>query len=149
MPAVREIQLVDVSISHDATFAEAAVALCHSGVAAIAVVDGEQRVVGAFTSDDLLRGLYPRYLGEMRHTAFLKEGSDSLEVALDHSGADPVADHMQDPQTVDIDAGGAHVAERFLHLEASALAVVEDDRFRGMLDQVAFARGAVERTKGS
>jgi hypothetical protein len=45
---------------------------------------------------------------------------------------------MREPMTVDIDATGIHVAERFLHSPWGALAVVEVERFVGMVDQIDF-----------
>ena len=138
MSPLRETRLVRASVSRAATFVEAARALFGTGISAIAVVDAEQRVVGLFTDDDLLRGLFPGYLGDLHHTAFLREEPDALAAGLEEARADPVERHMREPMAVEIEASAMHVAERFLHSPWGALAVVEDERFVGMVDQVDF-----------
>ena len=71
MAFVRDLALVSASVLRDATFAEAARVLSSSGLGAIAVLDTAGTVTGVFTSDDELRGLFPGYLAELRHTAFV------------------------------------------------------------------------------
>jgi CBS domain-containing protein len=138
MSPLRETRLVRTSVPSTATFVEAARALFGTGISAIAVVDAEQRVVGLFTDDDLLRGLFPGYLGELHHTAFLREEPEALAARLEEARGDPVQRHMREPMTVEIEASALHVAERFLHSPWGALAVVESQRFVGMVDQVDF-----------
>jgi CBS domain-containing protein len=138
MTPLRETRLVPASVSRTAAFVEAARALFGTGISAIAVVDDERRVVGLFTDDDLLRGVFPGYLDDLRHTAFVRAESQALAARLEVARADPVERYMRVPMTVDIDASAIHVAERFLHSPWGALAVVENDRFVGMVDQVDF-----------
>ena len=52
---------------------------------------------------------------------------------------------MRDPVTVEIDAGAAHVVERFLHTPWGAIAVVESGRFVGMVDQLDLISRLLER----
>jgi CBS domain-containing protein len=138
MSPLRETRLVQASVARSATFLEAARALFGTGISAIAVVDVKQRVVGLFTDDDLLRGLFPGYLGDLHHTAFLRDEPAALAARLEEAAGDPVEGHMREPMTVDIDASAIHVAERFLHSPWGALAVAENERFVGMVDQVDF-----------
>ena len=138
MSPLRETRLVRASVASTATFVEAASALFGTGISAIAVLDAEQRVVGLFTDDDLLRGLFPGYLGELHHTAFLREEPDSLAARLEEARRDPVEQYMREPMTVEIEASALHIAERFLHSPWGALAVIENERFVGMVDQVDF-----------
>jgi CBS domain-containing protein len=138
MTPLRETRLVPASVSRAAAFVEAARALFGTGISAIAVVDDERRVVGLFTDDDLLRGVFPGYLDDLRHTAFVRAESQALAARLEVARADPVERYMRVPMTVDIDASAIHVAERFLHSPWGALAVVENERFVGMVDQVDF-----------
>jgi CBS-domain-containing membrane protein len=138
MSPLRETRLVRASVLGTATFLEAARALFGTGISAIAVLDAEQCVTGLFTDDDLLRGLFPGYLGDLHHTAFLREQPDALAARLEEASADPVVRHMREPMTVEIEASAIHVAERFLHSPWGALAVVENERFVGMVDQVDF-----------
>jgi CBS domain-containing protein len=138
MSPLRETRLVRTSVPRTATFLEAARALFGTGISAIAVLDAEQRVAGLFTDDDLLRGLFPGYLGDLHHTAFLREEQDALAARLEEASGDPVERYMREPMTVEIKASAIHVAERFLHSPWGALAVVEEERFVGMVDQVDF-----------
>ena len=140
MRAIDETTLVDASVPADATFLDAARVLAKHELAAVAVVDADRRVVGMFTQDDLLAGVFPRYLNELRHTKFLEEESDALAARLGEAAHDPVTRHMRDAATVELRASAAHVAERFLHCDAGALAVVEGERFAGMVDQAEFCR---------
>ena len=144
-PLLEDLELADVSVPREATFAEAARALCTCGLAAIAVVDRERRVVGMFTQDDLLGGVFGHYLDELRHTAFLEP---SMDVLLDRArdvGGKPVREHMTKPVCVEARASSAHLAERFLHAESGALAVTEAGRFVGMVSQIDVCRLLVRR----
>ena len=145
MSGVRDTKLIDASVPRTATFADAARKLSATEVSAIAVVDDDGRVVGLFTDDDMLRGMFPGYIGELHHTAFLDEDAATLAAHLREAGSQPVTRFMRDPVTVDIDASATHAAERFLHCEWGALAVVERARFVGMLDQVEFCRALLRR----
>jgi len=138
MAPLRETKLVHASVPRTATFVEAARALFGTGISAIAVLDAEQRVVGLFTDDDLLRGLFPGYLGDLHHTAFLRQEPDALTARLEEASGNPVERYMREPMTVEIEASAIHVAERFIHSPWGALAIVENERFVGMVDQVDF-----------
>jgi CBS-domain-containing membrane protein len=145
MPSLRNSAVAGASVPEWATFLEAARTLADHRLPAIAVLDEADRVVGLFTQDDMLAGLFPGYLPELRHTAFLQEDLDSLAARAETAGGDPVAKHMRSPESVDVEASAAHVAERFLHCEWGAIAVVENERFVGMLDQGEFCRTILTR----
>jgi CBS domain-containing protein len=145
MALLREMKLLPVSVRADADFLDAARLLLDAHTSAVAVVDRDQRVVGLFTDDDLLRGLFPSYLGELHHTAFLVDEGKVLQASLDAVAGEAVARWMRDPVTVEIDAGAAHVVERFLHTPWGALAVVEAGRFVGMLGQLEFTQRLIEQ----
>jgi CBS domain-containing protein len=142
---LRELQLLPVSVRRGATFLEAARTVLAAETSAIAVVDDEDRVVGVFTDDDLLRGLFPRYLEELHHTAFLLEDGEPLLASIEAAAGEPVDRYMRNPVTVEIDSSVAHVVERFLHTPWGAVAVVDEGRFVGMVDQLAFVRHLLRR----
>ncbi len=144
MALLREMQLVPVAVGADAGFLHAARTLLAAHSSAIAVVDRDDRVVGLFTDDDLLRGLFPRYLGELRHTAFLVNEGQALAASIENAAAQPVAHYMRKPVTVEIDASDAHVVERFLHTPWGAIAVVEAGRFVGMVGQLEFTERLIK-----
>ena len=142
---LRDMQLTSVSVGADAGFLQAARTLLAAHSSAIAVVDDRDRVVGLFTDDDLLRGLFPQYLGELRHTAFLVNEGQALRASIEAAAAEPVARFMRKPVTVEIDASAAHVVERFLHTPWGAIAVVEAGRFVGMVGQLEFTDRLMEQ----
>jgi CBS domain-containing protein len=144
MGILEEIELLPVSVRAEAALLDAARTLLAARTSALAVVDGEARVVGLFTDDDLLRGLFPRYLGDLHHTAFLHD-EQRLQLSAEAVASATVAKYMREPVTVEIDAGAAHVVERFLHTPWGALAVVRAGRFVGMVDQLEFTRRLLER----
>jgi CBS domain-containing protein len=138
------IELVQASVQSDATFDDAARALSDSRLPAVAVVEGG-KVVGLFTDEELLLGVSPRYLDELRHTAFL-EGELPLAAAAAAVRADPVRKHMRKPITLEVDSSSLHAAERFVHCEEGALAVVDEGgRFLGMLSRTEFAYAMLRR----
>ena len=145
MPILRDMQLLPVSVQGNTGFLEAARALLTAHTSAIAVVDDAERVIGLFTDDDLLRGLFPRYLGELRHTAFLVDEGQPLSASIDAVANEPVSRYMRNPVMVDIEASAAHVVERFLHTPWGAIAVVEKGRFVGILGQLEFTERLIEQ----
>jgi CBS domain-containing protein len=142
---LRDITLVPASVPESATFREAASVLRESGLPAIAVTNREGRVVGLFTDIDLLRGLFPAYLGELRHTAFLPDDPDGLTRRAHEAAAEPVTEHSRRPLELDVETSATHAAERFLHCDEGALPVVEHGRFVGMLPRAEFAVAMLRR----
>lgn len=140
MALLRELKLPPASVGRGAPFLTAARVLLAAGTSAIAVLGDDGRVAGVFTDDDLLRGLFPGYLDELHHTAFLVDDGQLLLASIEAVAEQPVDRYMRDPVTVEIDSSVAHVVERFLHTPWGAVAVVEDGRFVGMVDQLVFVR---------
>jgi CBS domain-containing protein len=142
MSAVRDLPLAGVYVSDTATFGEASRALSASKLAAIAVVDSERRVIGVFTQDAQLRGLFPGYLGELRHTAFLGDDPERLAERALVVGGEPVMRYLTKAPSLDANESHTHAAELFLHHGLAALPVVEDGLFIGMLGQGALCDAA-------
>jgi CBS domain-containing protein len=138
VPLLRGMDLVPAYVRPVTPFLEAARILLDAHISALAVVDSDERVAGLFTDDDLLRGLFPRYLGELHHTAFLVEDVEALQASAQAAAGARVRELMREPVTVEIDAGPAHVVERFLHSPWGAIAVVDHGRFVGMVEQLEF-----------
>ena len=145
MALLRELELPRASVVRGASFLDAARTLLSAGTSAIAVLGDADRVVGVFTDDDLLRGLFPPYLAELHHTAFLVEDGELLVANIEAAAGEPVDRFMREPVTVEIDSSVAHVVERFLHTPWGAVAVVEKGRFVGIVDQLAFIRHLLGR----
>ncbi len=145
MPILRDMQLLPVSVQGSTGILEATRALLTAHSSAIAVVDDTERVIGLFTDDDLLRGLFPDYLSELRHTAFLVDEGQPLSPSIEAAAGEPVSRYMRKPVTVEIDAAPAHVVERFLHTPWGALAVVENGCFIGIVGQLEFTERLLDR----
>ena len=135
MSVVRDLALLNVSIAHTATFRDAARELAASGLPAIAVLDADGRVLGVFTQDAELRGLFPGYLGELRHTAFLGDDDESLVERARAVRDEPVREHLTPAPMLEAEHSRTHAAELFLHSGLGALPVVGGGRYMGMLDQ--------------
>ena len=142
---LHDIALVDASVEESATFGDAARALSASRLSALAVLkDG--RVVGLFTDEELLLGISPRYLDELRHTAFLETELPSLRERAREAREEPVRKHMRKAVTIELEGSSMHAAERFVHCDEGALPVVDDDdRFVGMLSRTEFAHALLKR----
>ncbi|MBD0290636.1 MAG: CBS domain-containing protein [Thermoleophilia bacterium] len=146
---LREIQLSEAAVRVGASFAEAAAALESTAAAMVAILDEEDKVVGLFGAEHALRGLLPRYLGELRHTAFARDDADLLAGRAEAVRAEPVERHCAKAVTVDADASAIHVGEIFLHCGLPGVAVVEKGRFVGVLDRGDLARALLRRAGGA
>jgi CBS domain-containing protein len=137
------IELVPAAVDAGASFHDAVEVIAAEPVSALAVLDADGKVVGVVGSDALLEGLFPRYLAELRHTAFVKDDRALLERRAREAGEDPVGKHMAPPVVVERGSSATHVAELFLHHDRDALPVVEDGRFVGMLGRAEFCRAII------
>ena len=145
MSTLHDIELIQASVDAEATFGDAGRVLSESRLSAIAVLQG-RRVVGLFTDEELLLGLNPGYLDDLRHTAFLESELPSLQERAQNVRREPVRRHMRKPTTVELDSSTLHAAERFVHCDEGALAVVdEENRFVGMLSRTEFAYAMLRR----
>ena len=146
MPALlRSCTLVEASVTAGTPLLAAVQTLVEARVAAVAVLGENRRVVGLLSEDDVVRALFPGYLGDLHHTAFLDEESQ-LAAHADRLTPLPVEKAARsDAEPVPIDTSVIHVAQRFLHIDWGAVPVVdESDRFLGMLPQAEFIRVVVE-----
>lgn len=134
------LELVDASVPRSAPLSEAARLLGESRVGALAVLDEGRHVTGIFGELQLLSLLFPRYLGELHHTAFVRDDPGLLAECFARVRDQPVGTSAQEPVTVDAGASATHVAERFLHLDMPAIAVVRDGTYLGMLSLADFCR---------
>jgi CBS domain-containing protein len=145
MTSLRDLPLVEASVAKTATFEDAAALLRSKSVSTIAVVDEHRTVVGLFGESDLLRGLFPGYLGELHHTAFTEDDRALLARRADQVRDEAIAKHMHKPVMIDAGASAIHIAERFLHCDFGALPVVEEGKFVGMLGRADFCRTVIRR----
>jgi CBS domain-containing protein len=141
-----EIELYPASVQRTATFLEAAEVLVSYPVTTIAVLDHDSRVVGLFSDAGMLRGVFPPYLAELRHTAFASD--EGILGERTRAVADEVVEqHMHKPESLDESTSLTHAAERFIHCDYGALPVVREDdgRFVGMLGRAEFCRAVLAK----
>jgi CBS domain-containing protein len=149
MAQVLGIELVPAAVDESATFVEAAETLAAHPVSAIAVTGTGGTVIGIFGNEDLLEGLFPTYLKELRHTAFARDDDSILHRCASEAASEPVVRHMKAAVTVDAGTSATHVAELFLHHDVDALPVVDEGEFVGMLGRTEFCREMLRRQTGS
>ena len=144
---IRDLKLVDASVPESATLAEASSALFAAEIPALAVLDDAGRVVGVFSESDLLRAVFPRYLGDLRHTAFLPDDARSLDELARRARDTHVRDVARPAEVLRLDDSQIHAAERFMHTGEDALPVVDGDRFTGMLSIAALCHARLKRVE--
>jgi CBS domain-containing protein len=145
MARLRDLPLVDAWIPESSTIAEAVARLFEARVPAIAVLDGQRRVVGVVAETDLLRAVFPRYLGDLRHTAFLADDSELLDERAKAVRSEPTKTFARVVAALDANESETHAAERFLHTAEQALPVVDGERFVGMLSIAALCDARLGR----
>ena len=143
--AVRDIPLTDASVSQTATVADAVSVLFEARVAALAVLDASGGVAGIFSEDDLLKTVFPGYLAELRHTAFLPDDAAALDELTRKARDLPVQDVARPTETLSVEDSQIHAAERFMHSGDEALPVVDGERFVGMLSIAALCQARLDR----
>ena len=130
---LRDLSLTPAAVLESATLAEAVSALFESKVPAVAVVDGQHRIVGILSERDVLGAVFPGYLVEIKHSAFLPDDTAALEDLAARARDRPVRDFVRRSDVLHADDSLIHAAERLLHSGEDALPVVDGERFIGML----------------
>jgi CBS domain-containing protein len=145
MSMLRDLPLVDAWVPESSTIAEAVTRLFEARVPAVAVLDDQRRVVGVVSETDLLRAVFPRYLGDLRHTAFLADDSELLDERAKTVRSEPTKMFARVVADLDANESETHAAERFLHTGEQALPVVDGERFLGMLSVAALCDARLGR----
>jgi CBS domain-containing protein len=146
---LRDLALKNTSVPTTATLADAVTALFEAQVPALAVVDPDGRFVGIFSESDLLRAVFPGYLSEVRHTAFLPDSALALEELAERARALPVRELARRSEVLHVDDSQIHAAERLLHTGEDALPVVDGTRFVGMLSVAALCHARLDTSPDS
>jgi CBS domain-containing protein len=143
--ALRDLSLTDASVPETATLAEAVAALFEARVPAIAVVGDSGRVLGVLSERDVLRAVFPGYLAEIRHSAFLRDDASALDELAARARDRPVRDFVRKSEVLHADDSQIHAAERLMHSGDDALPVVDSVRFIGMLSVAALCHARLDR----
>jgi CBS domain-containing protein len=121
-----------------------------SDAPALPVVDGRERYAGIFGEREFMDALFPGYLRELRHTAFIDRSLDEALERRDSCRIEPIGRYMN-AEHVDVgpDFSDVQVAEIFLHHRVLVVPIVADGRVQGMLTRRDFFRAVAERFIGS
>ena len=145
MADLRDLPLVDASVLQTATFAEAVARLFDAQVPALAVLAEDGRLVGVLSEVDVLRAVFPGYLADLGHTAFVEDDPAALDERAGAVRGRSVREFTRSVETLDGDESETHAAARFLHTGEEALPVVDRDRFLGMLSIAALCHARIDR----
>lgn len=143
--ALRDLELTDASVPESAELAEAVAELFAARAPAIAVLDAERRVLGILSERDVLRAVFPGYLAEIRHTAFLPDDAAALEELAAGARNRSVRDFVRTSEVLQGSDSQIHAAERLMHSGDDALPVVDDGRFIGMLSVAGLCHARLDR----
>lgn len=111
----------------------------------LAVLGSDERLIGVLSEVDVLRTVFPGYLAELRHTAFLEDDPTGLDERARAVRSRPVGELARQVEALDGGDSETHAAERFLHLGEQALPVVDGERFLGMLSIAALSHARLGR----
>jgi CBS domain-containing protein len=145
---LRDVTLTDASVPETATLAEAVAELFAARVPAVAVLDRNGGVIGILSERDILRAVFPGYLAEIRHSAFLPDDATALEELAARARDRPVSEFVRTSEVLDASDSQIHAAERLMHSGDDALPVAEDGRFVGMLSVAALCQARLDRRPG-
>ena len=145
MADLRDLPLVDASVRQTATFADAVARLFDAQVPALAVLAEDGRLLGVLSEVDVLRAVFPGYLADVGHTAFVEDDPAALDERARAVRTRRVGEFMRRVETLDGDESETHAAARFLHTGEEALPVVEGDRFLGMISIAALCHARLDR----
>ena len=136
---------------HAADTVEQAVrAVLDSGLPALPVVDGRERYVGIFGEREVMTALFPGYLSQLKHAAFVPRSIDEALELREEARTEPVERHMHtDHVEVGPDFSDTEVAETFLHHRVLIVPVVDDGRVTAIITRRDFFRSLVETFLGS
>lgn len=143
--ALRDLDLTHASVPESAKLAEAVAELFAARVPTVAVLDAERRVLGVLSERDVLRAVFPGYLAEIRHTAFLPDDAAALEELAASARDRSVRDFVRESELLQASDSQIHAAERLMHSGDDALPVVDGGRFIGMLSVAALCHARLDR----
>ena len=144
---VSELALHHPPLLHTGDGVESAVrTVLESEMPALAVVDEDERFAGIFGEREFMAALFPRYLGELRHSAFLPRSLDEALEKRESCRSEPIG-HYMTSEHVEVGPGysDTQIAEIFLHHRVLVVPVVADGRVEGLLTRRDFFRALGDR----
>ena len=117
-----------------------------SDMPALAVIDKRDRFAGIFGEREFMSALFPGYVSQLRHTAFLTRSLDEALQKRETCRTEPIAKYLTTDH-VEVSPGfsDVQVAEIFLHHRVLVVPVIAGGRVEGLLTRRDFFRGLAER----
>ncbi len=113
---------------------------------ALPVIDDRERLVGIFGEREFIEAVFPGYLGQLRHTAFVPRSLDDVLEKRQSCRLEPVGKYMnREHLLVGPTSSDTQIAEIFLHHRVLIIPVVADHRVTGLITRHAFFNAAAER----
>ncbi len=118
-----------------------------SGLAALPVVDAQEKLIGIFGEREFIGAVFPGYLKELSYAGFVRK---ELDAALEKRAAcrhEPVEKYAN-TEHVELaeDHSDVEIAETFLHHRVLLLPVIDPERrVVGVITRGAFFRAVAER----
>ncbi len=133
----------------DMPVAEAVRAVLDSGLPALPVVDGDEKLVGIFGEREFLGALFPKYVKELPYAAFVPKSIESVLEKRASCRTEPVREHMN-TEHVDVapDYSDVQLAETFLHHRVLIVPVTDAGRVVGVVTRSEFFAGLARRFLG-
>jgi CBS domain-containing protein len=124
--------------------------LLDSGLPALPVVGDDDRFAGIFGEREVMSALFPGYLRQLKHAAFVSRSIDDALELREEARAEPVAEHMHTEHVeVGPEFSDTQVAEIFLHHRVLIVPIVDRGRVDGVITRRDFFRAVAERFVGS
>ena len=104
------------------------------------------RFAGIFGEREFIEALFPGYVGQLRHTAFVPRSLDETLERRQTCRSDPVGKHMNRERIhVTADGSGLQIAELFLHHRVLIVPVVSGRTVEGLITRHDFFVSAAHR----
>jgi CBS domain-containing protein len=117
---------------------------------ALPVVDARERYAGIFGEREFMEALFPGYLKELRHVAFVQRSLDEALERRTSCRTEPIGRYMNTEHVeVGPDFSDLQVAEIFLHHRVLIVPIVADGRVQAVLTRRDFFRAVAERFVGT
>lgn len=130
----------------DQALERAVAQLIASDLPALPVVDADDRFRGIFGEREFMQALFPGYVQQLRHAAFISRSLDDAIEKRDACRSEPVGRHMNtDHVDVGPDFSDVQIAEIFLHHRVLVVPIVDDGHVEGMLTRHGFFQALARR----
>ena len=117
-----------------------------SGLPALPVVGGDDKLVGLFGEREFMGALFPGYVKELPYAGFVPRSIESVLEKRATCRQETVAKHMN-TEHVDVppDYADVQLAETFLHHRVLIVPVAEKGRVQGVITRSEFFAALAER----